>query len=32
VEGKQYVTIAAGGGGKNRTTSGDEFVTFTLPE
>lgn len=31
VHGKQYVTIAAGGGGKLRTRSGDEFVTFCLP-
>jgi quinoprotein glucose dehydrogenase len=31
VNGKQYVTIAAGGGGKQRTQSGDAFVTFALP-
>ena len=31
VNGKQYVTIAAGGGGKQRTKSGDAFVTFSLP-
>lgn len=32
VDGRQYVTIAAGGGGKLRTASGDAFVTFALPE
>jgi quinoprotein glucose dehydrogenase len=31
VDGRQYVTIAAGGGGKPRTESGDAFVTFALP-
>jgi quinoprotein glucose dehydrogenase len=31
VNGKQYVVIAAGGGGKQRTRSGDQFVAFTLP-
>ena len=31
VNGKQYVTIAAGGGGKLRTPSGDAFITFALP-
>lgn len=31
VNGKQYVVIAAGGGGKPRTRSGDEFVAFSLP-
>jgi quinoprotein glucose dehydrogenase len=31
VNGKQYVIIAAGGGGKQRTKSGDSFVTFALP-
>jgi quinoprotein glucose dehydrogenase len=31
INGKQYVTIAAGGGGKLRTQSGDTFVTFSLP-
>ena len=31
VNGKQYVTIATGGGGKLRTKSGDRFVTFALP-
>ena len=29
--GKQYVVIAAGGGGKNRTRAGDAFVAFALP-
>ena len=29
--GKQYVVIAAGGGGKLRTKSGDSFVAFALP-
>jgi len=31
VHGKQYVVIAAGGGGKPKTKSGDEFVVFSLP-
>jgi quinoprotein glucose dehydrogenase len=31
VNGKQYITIAAGGGGKLKTQSGDAFVTFALP-
>ena len=31
VNGKQYVAIAAGGGGKQSTKSGDTFVTFALP-
>jgi quinoprotein glucose dehydrogenase len=31
VNGKQYVMIAAGGGGKPRTPSGDSFITFALP-
>jgi quinoprotein glucose dehydrogenase len=31
VNGRQYVTVAAGGGGKQRTKSGDAFVTFALP-
>jgi quinoprotein glucose dehydrogenase len=31
VNGKQYVVIAAGGGGKPRTKSGDAFVAFALP-
>ena len=30
--GRQYVCIAAGGGGKPRTKSGDSFVAFALPE
>jgi quinoprotein glucose dehydrogenase len=29
--GKQYVVIAAGGGGKMRTRSGDAYVAFALP-
>jgi quinoprotein glucose dehydrogenase len=29
--GKQYVVIAAGGGGKMRTGSGDAYVAFALP-
>ena len=31
VDGRQYVVIAAGGAGKNRTKPGDAFVAFTLP-
>jgi quinoprotein glucose dehydrogenase len=31
VNGRQYVVIAAGGGGKVRTKSGDTFVVFALP-
>jgi len=31
VNGRQYVVIAAGGGGKLATKSGDEFVAFALP-
>jgi quinoprotein glucose dehydrogenase len=31
VRGKQYVVIAAGGGGKPRTKAGDAFVAFALP-
>ncbi len=31
VNGKQYVCITAGGGGKPRTKSGDAFVAFALP-
>jgi quinoprotein glucose dehydrogenase len=31
VNGRQYVAIAAGGGGKLGTKSGDAFVTFALP-
>jgi quinoprotein glucose dehydrogenase len=32
VNGRQYVAIAAGGGGKLRTRSGDAFVVFALPD
>ena len=32
VNGKQYVVIAAGGGGKLKTRSGDSFVVFALPD
>ena len=31
VDGRQYVVIAAGGGGKQRTKSGDEIIAFALP-
>jgi quinoprotein glucose dehydrogenase len=31
VNGKQYVVIACGGGGKQRTRSGDKYVAFALP-
>jgi quinoprotein glucose dehydrogenase len=31
VKGKQYVVIAAGGGGKMGTASGDAYIAFTLP-
>ncbi len=31
VGGRQYVVIAAGGGGKPRTASGDAFVAYALP-
>ncbi len=30
VGGKQYVAVAAGGAGKNRTRSGDQFLAFAL--
>jgi quinoprotein glucose dehydrogenase len=30
--GKQYVLIAAGGGGKQRTKAGDAFVAYALPD
>lgn len=30
--GRQYVAIVAGGGGKNRTNSSDEILVFALPE
>ena len=29
--GKQYIVIACGGGGKQRTKSGDKYVAFALP-
>ncbi|MBC7922879.1 MAG: PQQ-binding-like beta-propeller repeat protein [Ferruginibacter sp.] len=32
VDGKQYVVIAAGGGGKNATKTGDAYVAFALPD
>jgi len=32
VNGREYVTIAAGGGGKNATKSGDSVIAFSLPE
>ena len=32
LNGKEYVVIAAGGGGKNATRSGDSIVAFALPE
>ncbi len=32
VNGKQYVVIAAGGGGKNDTKKGDSYVAFALPD
>ncbi len=31
IDGKQFVVIASGGGGKNGTTSGDAYVAFSLP-
>jgi quinoprotein glucose dehydrogenase len=31
VKGRQYVVIAAGGGGKLGTKSGDAYVAFALP-
>ncbi|HMH22524.1 MAG TPA: PQQ-binding-like beta-propeller repeat protein [Puia sp.] len=31
IAGKQYVVIAAGGGGKNDTKKGDSYVAFALP-
>lgn len=31
VKGRQFVCIAAGGGGKPNTKPGDEFVAFALP-
>lgn len=32
VNGREYVVIAAGGGGKNATKSGDSIIAFALPE
>ncbi len=32
VDGKQYVVIAAGGGGKPGTRAGNSFLAFTLPD
>jgi quinoprotein glucose dehydrogenase len=32
VDSKQYVAIAAGGSGKNGTTSGDSIIAFALPQ
>jgi quinoprotein glucose dehydrogenase len=32
VNGKEYVAIAAGGGGKNATKSGDSIVAYSLPD
>ncbi len=32
IDGKQYITIVAGGGGKNGTKSSDAVVTFALPD
>ena len=32
VNGRQYVVIAAGGGGKLGTSSGDSFIAFALPD
>jgi quinoprotein glucose dehydrogenase len=32
VNGKQFVVIACGGGGKQRTKSGDQYVAFALPD
>lgn len=32
MDGKQYVVIAAGGGGKNATKYGDSIIAFALPE
>ena len=31
IEGRQYLVIAAGGGGKNGTSSGDSVISFALP-
>ena len=32
VNGKEYIVIACGGGGKQRTKSGDQYVAFALPD
>jgi quinoprotein glucose dehydrogenase len=32
IDGKQYLVIAAGGGGKNATKYGDSIIAFALPE
>ncbi len=32
INGKQFVVIAAGGGGKLKTASGDSYIAFALPE
>ncbi|MFC4871879.1 family 16 glycoside hydrolase [Negadavirga shengliensis] len=32
IDGKQYVVIAAGGGGKNATPYGDSIIAFALPD
>jgi quinoprotein glucose dehydrogenase len=32
IDGRQYLVISAGGGGKNGTKSGDSVVAFALPE
>jgi quinoprotein glucose dehydrogenase len=32
IDGRQYVVIAAGGGGKNATKTGDSILAFALPE
>ncbi|MEM9324146.1 MAG: PQQ-binding-like beta-propeller repeat protein [Bacteroidota bacterium] len=32
IDGKQYVVIAAGGGGKPGTKGGDSYLAFTLPD
>lgn len=32
VDGREYVAIPAGGGGKNATKSGDSIIAFALPE
>jgi quinoprotein glucose dehydrogenase len=32
IEGRQYLVLSAGGGGKNGTKSGDSVIAFALPE